>query len=195
MESIALYQKRKIELLKSLMTIKNSFNEIEDILLQKGANIGVEEKVVSIGFALIVTLSISALLGVFGVEGLIVSLVLFAVGFVISRIFAKKVYGKPRDEKHLNDLEKQLLHQVTQTMQQIKNLQEQIKNQSELIVFADYQQKIQPMMQLNGQLFSHDTGNLSWRYRKYFTSMREHYQQTLAQLINCYAPEKRKKRT
>jgi sensor histidine kinase YesM len=192
MERIALYQKRRIELLKALMAIKSSFNELEDVLLQKGANIGVEEKVVSIGFALMVTLSISALLGLFGVEGFIVSLVLFAIGFVISRIFATKVYGKPREESQLNNFERGLLNQVSQTTQEINTLQEQIKNQAELIVFADYQRKMLPMMQLKGQVLRHDMSNLSWRYQKHFARLQEQYQLTLAQLINCYAPKKRK---
>lgn len=192
MERIALFQKRKTELLKSLMLLKGSFSELEDILLQRGATIGVEEKVVSIFFALMITLSISALLGLLGIQGLVVGLFLFAIGFVISRLFAKKVYGTTRKESQLNDLEKSLLNHVSQTTQQINHLQEQIKNQAEFIVFAHYQQKIEPMTQLNAQLASHEIGNLSWRYRKHYTSMQEHYQKQLTALINCYAPDKRK---
>lgn len=77
------------------MLLKGSFSELEDILLQRGATIGVEEKVVSILFALMITLSISALLGLLGIQGLVVGLFLFAIGFVISRLFAKKFMAQP----------------------------------------------------------------------------------------------------
>jgi hypothetical protein len=192
MERIDLFEKRRKQLLKSLVTSKSKFSEIEDILLQRGAEIGVEEKVVSIGFALIITLTISSLLALFGVAGFIVSLVLFGLGFVISRVFAKKVYGKPRKDSDLSPSERKLLIQATKARDQLGLLQAQINQQSELMIFGRYQQKLKPLRLLSEELRAHDKSNLAWRYQKHFSRMQETYQQHLSTLTDCYAPKKRK---
>jgi len=192
MERIDLFEKRRKQLLKNLVKNKTKFNEIEDILLQRGAEIGVEEKVVSIGFALIITLTISSLLGMFGVAGFAVSLVLFALGFVISRVFAKKVYGKPRKDSDLSPSERKLLIQATKARDQLGLLQAQINQQSELIIFGRYQQKLKPLRLLSEELMAHDKSNLAWRYQKHFSRMQLAYQKHLSALTDCYAPQKRK---
>jgi len=113
----------KISLLDKLLSqyklwtikLRNASQNIENNILQNDSSSKLEEKVISIGISSILVYIGTAVVGLFGVAtGGAGVIILFVIGWLLSKLINKKVFGSERKIENIRDDEKSLLSKLNE---------------------------------------------------------------------------------
>ena len=89
------------------LKLRNASQNIENNILQKDSSSKIEEKIISIGISSILVYIGTAIVGLFGVAtGGVGIIVLFIIGWLLSNLINKKIFGSERKIENINDDEK-----------------------------------------------------------------------------------------
>lgn len=152
----ACQQKKLVSLLESL----------EQNLLQNDTSDQVEEKLMSLGGSFIVMMGVSTLIGSFGVAtGGFGFMVLFFLGFVVSKGLGRYWFGKPREKASLNPVEYQLLSQRDELLKTCKQRMLLTKVKKEPFACSYYPQRLEELDAFRRELQGFSTVHLAYKYR------------------------------
>jgi len=148
---------------------------IENNILQKDESDPIEQKVLSIGIASLFVWIGTGLIGLFGVAtgGFILGIVLFIIGWILSRVINKVIFGSPRKLENISSSEKELLN----TLKEIENrhilIRDNINNKLTIVNFKDYILLRQEFENALNELNNFNAIHLALKYKlkhKYVTS-------------------------
>ena len=124
-----------------LWTLKlhNVSVNIENNILQKDESDKIEEKIMSIGIASIFVWIATGVVGLFGVAtgGFIIGVVLFGIGWFLSKLVNKVVFGTPRKIEDISDSEKILLSTIKKVESKHISIRDSINNNSIIVYTVD----------------------------------------------------------
>ncbi|WP_207064070.1 hypothetical protein [Motiliproteus sp. SC1-56] len=140
---------------------------VRNSILQNDKATLLEEKVASIGMAAIFTWALG---GLFAFSG--AGFVLFIIGLVASRIINRKVYGRERDVKDISEIEERLLAVIAEKEMMLNALRLKIKlkNTYKEVLFVDFHKIYSEVGEFLELVKSHDSSNLSLKYRSVYES-------------------------
>lgn len=125
-----------------LWTLKlyNASMSIENNILQKDDSDLLEQKFLSIGIASLFVWIVTGIVGLFGVAtgGFIVGIVLFGIGWLLSKLINKVVFGTPRKIEHISSSEKELLNRLKKIEEKHILIRNDINKNKILINFVNY---------------------------------------------------------
>jgi hypothetical protein len=166
--------------------------KIENNILQKDNSAKFEEKVMSIGISSFLVYIGTSLLGLFGVAtgGIVVGVVLFAIGWFLSRFVNKKIFGVQRDIEDITTQEQQLLGILNDIDERYKIMSLQIRFKKIIANFTDYVLFKNNQKNLVRQLSNYDTSNLAYKYRFNHSLIAKKYEKLTIQFDKLYANKK-----
>lgn len=159
-------------------------NKVEEVLLQNDTSVLVEEKVASIAMASTFMWVVGGIIGLFvSLTG--VGLVLFVIGWILSKIINRQVYGRERKVESLNSDEKELLEIITRTSVELKALAMKMKiaSKARRVVCVNYPQRRFELDRLLQHIEAHNPSNLSVKYRALYVK-RVASHRTLSEKLN-----------
>lgn len=149
-------QKKLVSLLESL----------DQNLLQNDTSDQVEEKLVSLGGSFIVMMGVSTVLGLFGIAtGGLGWVVLFLMGFVVTKGLGRYWFGKPREKASLTPVEHQLLHQRDQLLKTCKQRLMRTKVKKEPFACSYYPNRMEELEAFGHHLQNFSAEHLAYKYR------------------------------
>ena len=189
----------KINLLDGLLkqyrlwTLKlhTASKNIEDNILQKDSSSKVEEKVISIAISSALVYIGSAVVALFGVStgggGFIV---LFAIGWLLSKGINKKVFGDERKRESLADDEHALLAKLEALEQTHIKIRDGINNKTMPVFFTGYVVLKIEFDEMINRLLAYNTSHLALKYRYKHALLVKKYQQHEDHFHKIYANKK-----
>ena len=96
--------------------------KIEDNILQRDSSSKFEEKLISIGLSSLLVYIATGIAGLFGIvtSGFFIGLVLFPIGWAISKLINKKVFGDERKIEDTSEDEQTLLSSLKKIDEEYK---------------------------------------------------------------------------
>lgn len=113
---------------------------IENNILQKDDSDPIEQKILSIGIASIFVWIVTGVVGLFGVAtgGFIIGVILFAIGWLLSKLVNKVVFGTPRKLEDISSNEKELLNTLKKVENRHISIRDSINNNTIIVNFKDH---------------------------------------------------------
>lgn len=191
----------KITLLDQLLSqykiwtlkLANASNDIEDNILQKDSSSKIEEKVISIGISSILVYVGGAIVGLFGITtGGVGVIVLFAIGWLLSRLINKKIFGSERKVEDIRDDEKVLLQKLHKIESIHKNIRNEMNNKSILVNFTNYPSLKREFNELVNLLINYNASSLALKYRYKHLYVTNKYKTQISKFNEIYAHKKGK---
>lgn len=141
---------------------------IEETILQKDNSDKIEEKIVSIGISSIfvsIVVGFLSLIGVTVFVGFGGTVVLFIIGWFLSKGLNRKIFGTERKVESLNDEETQLIEIKNEVQKHIKPITLRARLKKEKVNFTKYPELKKIFTDLNTQMQSYNASKLALKYR------------------------------
>ena len=186
----------KIHLLDKLLSqyklwtikLKNASKNIENNILQKDSSSKFEEKIISIGISSILVYIGSAVVGLFGVAtGGVWVVVLFVIGWLLSKFVNKKVFGEQRDIESIRDDEKFLLDKLAEIEHTHKMIRDAVNNKSNIVNFTNYPKLKRELNTFVNLLVTYDVSALALKYRYKHSYVTNKYKVEISRFDEIYA--------
>jgi hypothetical protein len=186
----------KINLLSKLLTqyklwnltLQNATNAIENNILQNDVSDKVVEKIVSIGISTIFVYLLSGLIGLFGIAtGGAGWLAFFVLGFVLSKLANKKIFGNPRTFESISEEEKILLNTLYNLNAIHKNIAHHINSNHIKCHFTNYAGLKRGFDDAVRKLDLYDTKPLALKYRAKYPFVLGKYKAEVSKFHSIYA--------
>lgn len=171
------------------LKLKSASHNIEENILQKDTNAQLEEKVVSIVISSVLVYIVIGIVGLFGVSvGGVWGVVVFAIGWLLSKVINKKVFGSERAVESLKEDEKLLLEKL----ERLNEKHEEIRNHlSEMpVFFTDYALLRRELTEMLNRLLTYDASSLALKYRYRHAYLVKKYQNEIDAFHKIYANKK-----
>ncbi len=149
------------------LKLKSAGKAVENNILQNDDSDPLEQKIMSIGIASIFVWIVTSIVGLFGVAtgGFIIGVILFGIGWMLSKLINKTVFGTPRKIEDISDGEKALLDSIKQIESTHIAIREKIKNNSVVVNFTDYTKLKKEFEEMLEELNSFNTIHLALKYK------------------------------
>lgn len=165
---------------------------IQDNILQKDSSSKVQEKVISIAISSALVYIGAAIIGVFGVSiGGVWSIVLFGIGWLLSKGINKKVFGDERKIETIADNERALFDKLNALEQKHTKIRDSINDKTLIIFFTDYTSLKREFNEMINRLLTYNPSHLALKYRYKHALLLKKYQQEVESFHNIYADKKR----
>lgn len=170
------------------LKLKNASQNIEDNILQKDSSSMLEEKIMSIVISSVLVYIVVGVIGLFGVSvGGIWGIVVFAIGWLLSRGINKKVFGSERVVESLREDEKLLLDKLRLLEQRHKEILARLNNRTVPVFFTDYPSIKREFNEMLNRLLTYDASGLAMKYRYRHTYLAKKYQNEVEIFHKIYA--------
>ncbi len=189
MSKIALLDRLLKEYRIWTLKLKTAAQSIEENILQKDSSSMLEEKVVSIVISSVLVYIVVGVVGLFGVSiGGVWGIVVFAIGWILSKVINKKVFGKERPVESLKEDEKLLLEKL----KQLNHRHEEIRNHIAQIpvFFTNYPSLKREFGEMINRLLTYNASNLALKYRYRHAYLVKRYQNEVKTFHKIYANKK-----
>ena len=173
-----------------LWTIKlrNASQNIENNILQKDSSSKLEEKIISIGISSILVYIGSTVVGLFGIAtGGIGIIILFIIGWLLSKLVNKKIFGSERNIEDVRDDEKLLLSKLKELEETHKNIRDEINSKSMIVNFTNYPNLKREFNELINLLITYDASHLALKYQHKHSYVTNKYKTEVAKFNGIYA--------
>jgi len=149
------------------MKLKSAGKSIENNILQKDDSDPVEQKIMSIGISMLFVWIVTSIIGHLGgsTGGFFVGLVLFGIGWLLSKLINKTVFGTPREIEDISDGEKALLNNIKQIESTHIDIRDNINQNNVLINFTDYTSLKKEFEDMLYMLENFNTIHLALKYK------------------------------
>jgi len=145
----------------------------EACILQTSSRDALLEKGVSIAFSFFIMFIVSSILSLLGgPAGFLVSLILFAIGWGISKLINLKLFGKERSYENLTEDEQAFLDQLESLKKSIKSNYLRTKLRKDNIYFGYFVRSRTELEEFHDLVSNLSTGKLAIKYRMEFESLR-----------------------
>lgn len=187
----------KITLLDSLfkeyrkwtLKLKSASQSIEDNILQKDSSAVLEEKVVSIVISSVLVYIVVGIVGLFGVSvGGVWGVIVFAIGWILSKVINKKVFGSQRAVESLKEDEKLLLEKLERLNEKHEEIRKHLRETP--VFFTDYPLLKREFGNMINRLLTYDASNLALKYRYRHAYLVKKYQNEVNTFHKIYANKK-----
>ena len=164
----------KIQLLDELrsqykiwtLKLRNASQGIENNILQNDSSSKLQEKIMSVGISSLLVYIGSAIVGLFGIAtGGIGVVVLFAIGWLLSRFINKKVFGSERKIENIRDDEKALLAKLKEIEVKHKNIRDEMNSKALIVSFVHYPNLKREFNETVNLLLTYNSSALALKYR------------------------------
>jgi len=169
------------------LKLNNSNKKIENTILQKDTTSALEEKVMSIGISYIFMWIVGGIIGLFVPAGFIISAVLFIIGWLLSKIINKKVFGTPRKKEDLAQYEIDLLSSLEKVFNTHKSIRDDINQNKVIVHFKDYTKLNRQFKDITNSLNNFDTSKLAYKYKTKFLFVVSGYKKEIKKFNAIYA--------
>ena len=169
------------------LKLNSSTKRIENTILQKDTTSAFEEKVMSIGVSYIFMWIVSSIIGLFVPAGFIISAVLFMIGWLLSRIINKKVFGTPRKKEDLAKYELEVLLSLEKVFNTHKSIRDEINKNIVLVHFKDYPKLNRQFNDITNSLNTFNTSKLAYKYKTKFLFAVSIYKKEIKKFDAIYA--------
>ena len=141
--------------------------QIEDNILQRDFSSKFEEKIISIGLSSLLVYIGMGILGALGVAtgGFLVAIILFPIGWGISKLINKKVFGDERKIEDTNEDEQTLLTSLNKIDEDYKTMGLQTKFKKIPVHFTAYPTYKKQLQSLKRDLLAYDASSLALKYK------------------------------
>ena len=190
----------KITLLDTLLSqyklwtlkLANASKGIENNILQKDPSNKVEEKVVSIGISSILVYIGSTIVGLFGIAtGGIGIVILFIIGWLLSKLINKKIFGSERKIEDIRDDEQVLLDKLKNLEITHKSIRDTMNQRNILVNFTNYPKLRREFNELINLLVNYDASCLALKYRYKHSYVTNKYKVEVSRFDEIYAHKRR----
>lgn len=173
------------------LKLRNASQNIENNILQKDSSSQLEEKIASIGISSIIVYIGSAIVGLFGVAtGGAGVVILFIIGWLLSKFINKKIFGSERKIENIKDDEKFLLERLKKIETVHQEIRDKINDKSMLVNFINYPSLKREFNELVHLLTSYDTSHLALKYRYKHSYVVNKYKLQVDKFDEIYANKK-----
>lgn len=195
MSKILLLDKLFDSLRKWIKTHNKISEDIENNILQKDNSSIFEEKIVSVGLSSFLVYIGTTIVGLFGIatSGFLVGVVLFIVGWMISKFINKKLFGSERKIEDISDDEQSLLKKLQEINQEYRTIGLQIRFKKLLVGFTEYAKYKTELKDIANELILYDTSKLAIKYRVQHKLITKKYTKIANQFDAVYAHKKGKR--
>lgn len=170
------------------LSLANASKGIENNILQKDSSNKIEEKVVSIGISSILVYIGSAIAGLFGIAtGGIGVVILFIIGWLLSKLINKKIFGSERKTEEIRDDEKILLDKLYKLETTHKSIRDGINDKSILVYFKNYPNLKREFSELVNLLTTYDASHLALKYKHKHSYVTNKYKVEVSRFDEIYA--------
>ena len=147
--------------------LEKSTDAIKNNILQTGSGKDMQERLVSFGMASLVVYIGSSIIGLFGVYagGFLGGLVLFAIGWSLSKLFNKRFFGDERKQSDLKEDEVELLNYLDSLVSTHQNIRSAVNSEPSLIFFTDYPNLRKAFVGAKHMLENYNTKHLAYKHR------------------------------
>jgi hypothetical protein len=177
-----------------LWTIKfqNSCNNIKNNILQNDTSSLIEEKIISIAISSIFVYIGVGILGLFGVYtgGFIAGAVLFLIGWGLSKLLNKKIFGTKREEKDLKEEELALFSHLDSIQLTHKNIRDKMNNGSIIVHFTEYVGLKKEFENSYAYVKNFSVKNLAYKYRMKYPLLVAKYKKQIVEFEKIYTNKK-----
>jgi len=173
-----------------LWTIKlrNASQNIEDNILQKDSSNKLQEKIMSIGISTILVSIITGIIGLFGIAlGGIWTIVIFFIGWLLSKLINKKIFGSERKIEDIREDEQLLFKKIQNIESTHKKIRDEINDKSRVVNFIDYPNLKREFNELINLLVTYNTSNLALKYRYKHSTIVSKYKLEVNKFNKIYA--------
>lgn len=169
--------------------------DIENNILQRDNAGKFEEKIVSIGLSSLLVYIATAIAGLFGIAtgGILISIVLFPIGWAISKLINKKLFGDERKIEDTSEEEQTLLKKLQNIDQEYKSMGLQIRFKKIAVGFTEYSKHRSQLKEITEKLLVYDASILALKYRLKHKLITKKYIKVLNQFDTVYAHKKGEK--
>ena len=175
------------------MKLRNASQNIENNILQKDSSDKFEEKIVSIGFSMILMFIGSSIIGLFGVAtGFIGGVILFIIGWFLSKLINKKVFGSERKIEDIKDDEKILLLKMKEIQTKHFQIRDGMNNKEVFVCFTNYPNLRREFDEFLNLLTTYNSSNLALKYRFKHSVVSSKYKLEVDKFNEIYANKKGK---
>jgi len=165
---------------------------IENNILQKDSSSKLEEKIISIGISSLLVYIGSAIVGLFGVAtGGVGIIILFAIGWLLSKLINKKIFGSERKIENIREDEKLLLGKLKELEQTHKNIRDNINNNNIVVNFTNYANLKKEFNEIVNLLKTYDATHLAYKYRYKYLEVSSKYREQVSIFDEIYAHKTR----
>lgn len=164
------YKLWTIHLERSTVAIRNN-------ILQTGSGKDIEERLASFVMASLTVYVGTFAIGLFGVYvgGFFGGLVLFAIGWSLSKLFNKHFFGNERKQSDLKEDEIELLNYLDSLVLSHQKIRGHINSEPSLIFFTDYPNLRRAFIKALRYLEHYNTKHLAYKYRmKHFMIVKKY---------------------
>ncbi|MBW6489511.1 hypothetical protein [Sulfurimonas sp.] len=189
MSKIALLDGLLKEYRKWTLKLKSASQNIEDNILQKDINSKLEEKVASIIISSVLVYIVIGIVGLFGVSvGGVWGVVVFAIGWLLSKAINKKVFGSERAVESLKEEEKLLLEKLEQLNHRHEEMRSHLPAMP--VFFTNYPSLKREFGEMINRLLTYNASNLALKYRYRHAYLVKKYQNEVNTFHKIYANKK-----
>lgn len=188
MSKIALLDKLFKEYRVWTLKLRSASQNIDDNILQKDSSSKLEEKVISIIISSVLVYVVLGIIGLFGVSvagawGIIV----FAIGWILSKAINKKVFGTERTVESLKDDEKLLLEKIHLLKQRHEEIRDRLNSKTVAVFFTDYPSLRREFQEMTNRLLTYNASSLALKYRYKHAYLAKKYQNEVETFHKIYA--------
>jgi len=170
------------------LKLKVANTNIENTILQNDESDALEEKIVSVGISFIFMWIVGGIIGLFISGGNIaVSIVLFIIGWILSRFLNHKIFGKPRKYEDLKEDEKNILDSLKNIQKTHIQIRDGIKNKTRKVYFKDYPKLKVKFKNMIRDLNNLDKSHLALKYRTKYGFVVQSYKNEIKNFNTIFA--------
>jgi len=171
--------------------LKNASLNIENNILQKDSSSKLEEKIISLGISSILVYIGSSIVGLFGVAtGGFGAIVLFIIGWLLSKFINKKIFGDERSIESIRDDEKLLLNTLVEIDNRHKGIRDTMNSANNSINFTNYPTLKRELNTLVNLLTTYDSSSLALKYKYKHLYVTNKYKAEVSRFDEIYAHKK-----
>ena len=169
--------------------------DIEDIILQRDSTDAIEEKLISIGLSSLLVYIGLGIAGLFGIAtgGILIAIVLFPIGWIISKLINKKIFGTQRKIEDTTDEEQTLLIALQNIDEQYRTMGLQIRFKKLIVNFTEYKKQKDDLQTIANNLETYDASPLALKYRLKHKLITTKYKKQANKFDTIYAHKKGKR--
>lgn len=194
MSYLNLYNQKITDYEVWLKTHMQLLDDLEKVILQNDSLDKFQEKIISIGFASLFVSIASGIVGLFGIVavGFLGGVVLFIIGWVISQLFNRKIFGKQRNIDSINESEKELLSKNNNLKIELKAKSLRVRLKKEKVYFSYYSNLKNEIESLYNAVRLNNSDNLAYKYRIKYSMLKKKYIISINKFEHIYAHKRRR---
>lgn len=191
MSKIALLDRLLKDYKKWTLKLKSASQNIEDNILQKDSSSKLEEKIVSIFISSMLVYFATGVVGLFGISVAgVCGLAVFAIGWLLSRLINKKVFGSERAVDSLKDDEKLLLEKLKQLYERHEEIRSRLNDKTMPVFFTNYSSLKREFNETIEKLLTYNTSSMALKYQSKHIYLVKKYQNEIDKFHKIYANKK-----